>query len=247
MGADELGERRRARGQVRRGQPARVDVLESLAALLHEPADELLGVGLEDAVDLVEHAVDVGVEVLLAGARLRRCGGGLRAPSSGPSSRRCGRLCSWLGMSWPLARGGLADPCEPIPMPRRAHAAGWRRPGCGRAARPRAPWCPRSGSSIGTRWSERAARGRRRSPSPTTRRRSGRGTSRRHLPRNQARVSCGRLVHGLEDGVLGDQLLEPAGGARACGTAPCPGARRTTGCRWRAAAGRPSRGRRART
>src|SRR6476469_8388398 len=51
--------------------------LWSLATLLDEPAHELLRVGLQDAVDLVQDAVDVGVEVLLAGARLRRGRGGL--------------------------------------------------------------------------------------------------------------------------------------------------------------------------
>src|SRR5580765_4484719 len=50
----------------------------SLAALLDEAADELLGIGLEHAVDLVEDGVDVGVEVLLAGAGLRCCGSRLR-------------------------------------------------------------------------------------------------------------------------------------------------------------------------
>src|SRR5580765_398709 len=49
----------------------------SLAALLDEAADELLRVGLEDAVDLVEDAVDVRVEVLLAGRGFRRRRSGL--------------------------------------------------------------------------------------------------------------------------------------------------------------------------
>ena len=38
----------------------------SLPALLHEAADELLGVGLQHLVDLVEDRVDVLVELLLA-------------------------------------------------------------------------------------------------------------------------------------------------------------------------------------
>src|SRR5688500_7282793 len=49
----------------------------SLAPLLHEAADELLSVGLEHAVDLVQDAVDVGVEVLLAGGGFRRGRSGL--------------------------------------------------------------------------------------------------------------------------------------------------------------------------
>src|SRR6478672_788434 len=49
----------------------------SLAALLDEAADELLRVGLQDAVDLVEDAVDVGVQVLLAGGGLGRRWSGL--------------------------------------------------------------------------------------------------------------------------------------------------------------------------
>ena len=53
----------------------------SLAALLHEAADELLGVGLEHLVDVVEDRVDVVVELLLA------LGGGVAgADSSGSSS-----------------------------------------------------------------------------------------------------------------------------------------------------------------
>src|SRR5689334_5389722 len=38
----------------------------SLSALLHEAADELLGILLEHVVDLVEDRVDVVVELLLA-------------------------------------------------------------------------------------------------------------------------------------------------------------------------------------
>src|SRR5699024_4319798 len=40
----------------------------SLAALLHEALDELLGIGLQDAVDLVEHRVDL----LVTGSGIRR-------------------------------------------------------------------------------------------------------------------------------------------------------------------------------
>src|SRR6478752_6870224 len=60
----------------RAGGPSQLP--QSLATLLHEAANELLRVGLEDTVDLVENRVDVGVVVLLAGAGLRRRRRGLR-------------------------------------------------------------------------------------------------------------------------------------------------------------------------
>ena len=62
----------------------------SLAALLDEPAHELLGVGLEDLVDLVEDRVDVGVERLLA---LGEVGGRARPASSTWSSSAERDLC----------------------------------------------------------------------------------------------------------------------------------------------------------
>src|SRR5690606_6445302 len=46
----------------------------SLPALLHELADEVLGVGFEDLIDLVQDVVDVGVQLFVARGRL---GGGL--------------------------------------------------------------------------------------------------------------------------------------------------------------------------
>src|SRR5450631_215102 len=49
----------------------------SLATLLHESAHELLGVGFENTIDLVQHAVYVVVERVLAGGRLRGGLGGL--------------------------------------------------------------------------------------------------------------------------------------------------------------------------
>src|SRR6476620_4061119 len=70
--------------------------LWSLATLLDEPPDELLRVGLQDPVDLVEDAVDVGVEVLLAGGGLGRCGGGL--------GRLVGRVVPALWAALLLAR-----------------------------------------------------------------------------------------------------------------------------------------------
>ena len=61
VGGDELGERRGAGREEGVVEPAAIVpwTAGSLAALLHEAADELLGVGLQDAVDLVEDAVDV--------------------------------------------------------------------------------------------------------------------------------------------------------------------------------------------
>ena len=148
----------------------------SLAALLDEAAHELLGVGLEDAVDLVEDAVDVGVEVLLAGAWPPARPGWARAPRRG--RRRAAVVGSAPGWAWVLDRSrsrGLCD-SEPIPMRTPTHATGWRRPDCGRAAARRRPWC-RAAARASAPAAGTAGRGCRRSPSPTTRPRSGRGTS----------------------------------------------------------------------
>ena len=94
----------------------------SLAALLDETAHKLLGIGLQDAVDLIEHAVDIGVEAFLAGAHLARVGvGALVVPAAAPrgthlllTGHDCLRLLERISawgllpdpMSRRVARGG---------------------------------------------------------------------------------------------------------------------------------------------
>src|SRR5450830_154268 len=73
---EELDERGRAGRRERGRQPAGRSVVRahrrSLTALLHEPAHELLRVGLQDVVDLLEQRVDLGVAGLGRGGRGRR-------------------------------------------------------------------------------------------------------------------------------------------------------------------------------
>src|SRR3954469_23544383 len=66
------------RGRRRRAAGVAPRTGGSLAALLHEAADELLGVRLEHPVDLVEDAVDVVGQPLLDGGAGRRSGWRLR-------------------------------------------------------------------------------------------------------------------------------------------------------------------------
>ena len=74
--------------------------MRSLAALLDERSDELLGVGLEDLVDLVEDRVDVVVERLLA---LGDVGLGGDAPPGGRLLAALARLLLLVCLSAPCA------------------------------------------------------------------------------------------------------------------------------------------------
>src|SRR5690242_5016562 len=157
-----------------------------LAALLDEGLHEVLGVGLEDVVDLVEDRVDVVVESLLA---LRDIGLG-RDLGDLLGLARLARLLLLLGHAFTLAVHGWARPGSAqcrwgrsarTPRPRAltgASAPGTapRRCRSGRSARRRAPWTRGAGRwwapAAGTR-----ARAGRRSPSPTRRPPPSRRTS----------------------------------------------------------------------
>src|SRR6476620_2228304 len=142
----------------------------SLAALLDEPADELLRVGLEHPVDLVEHAVDVGDEVLLAGTGLRRGGGGLgtlvrgvvpalgaalllarhvRDLSLGAAAMRAAEMRGRVAGDPPHST--LVGTCRDAEANSRSRVAA---SGLRSRRRPTLARVPRSGSSIGTRCSE---------------------------------------------------------------------------------------------
>src|SRR5690606_23772265 len=82
----------------------------SLPALLDEPADERLGVGLQDVVDLVEQGVDGGVALLRGG---------------GAGRGRFGRVVAPGAADLLLGHGSSLVAVRPCPDPMRAV----RRPG----------------------------------------------------------------------------------------------------------------------
>ena len=97
--AERRSERRRPwHRRPRRARLCRVDHL--LATLLDEAAHELLGVLLQDFVDLVEQGVDIGVERLLAcrGGRVRRRRRRLPAPR--PGDRDLVVLAGLAALTW---------------------------------------------------------------------------------------------------------------------------------------------------
>ena len=143
LGADELGERRGAGGEERVGQAGALAgvVTGSLPALLDERLHEVLGVGLQHVVDLVEDRVDVLVELFLA-------------LGDGRVGLDLGSLVRFLGSLLRLLL--LLVPCPDLSQSRLARERFEQL--LGRVAavdqRPTCPRLPRSGSMVGTRCSD---------------------------------------------------------------------------------------------
>ena len=216
---------------------------------------ELLGVGLQHAVDLVEDRVDVVVEVFLALGDVALGGRPPRGVLAALSSALL--LLAWLllllvpcpddPIDWaeqPVrARCAEATPC-------RGGSAGSardrpRRCRSGRAARRRAPWCPAAGRASGTRCSD-SRPGRSKITESQDAAATGRRTSPGSGPGSRPGCPPAARASRLSTSASVDQPLDPAAGRPAGGRGPSRGARRSTGGRSAAAWRRPSRGRRGR-
>ena len=174
---EEVGERRGARRAGTAPEPSRESLNVLLAALLDERLHEVLGVGLEHVVDLVEDRVDVLVELLLAlGDVALRCSLGL-APRSPRTCCGCFCSCAMQASLCELLTCRGSDPTESA----RANNAS--------AVSQRSNSSPTCALAAAQRVDRRhplqrlAARAGRRSPSPRRPRRSGRRTCSRQRPR----------------------------------------------------------------